>query len=98
MMIFTYDEDGIIATDQMPNGVSMTAAYYQKFIHSVFTCKFENFGPKKMRAVCQYGRRIYIRMLRNQSSICSLITRGKHFAIQLIPLIRVHLTSTFFQN
>ncbi len=35
MMIFVYDKDGIIATMRVPNGITMTVAYYQKFILSV---------------------------------------------------------------
>ncbi len=46
-MIFAYDKDGIIATDQTRNGVTMTDAYYQKFIRSVLYNKFENFSLKK---------------------------------------------------
>ncbi len=33
MMILAYDKDGIIMTDRVPNGITITAAYYQKFIH-----------------------------------------------------------------
>ncbi len=35
IMIFEYDIDGIIATDQVPNGIIVTDAFYQKFIRSV---------------------------------------------------------------
>ncbi len=34
MMILVYDKDGIIVTDPVPNGITMTAAYYQKVIIS----------------------------------------------------------------
>ncbi len=34
-MIFVYDKVGIIVTDRVPNGITVTAAYYQKFICSV---------------------------------------------------------------
>ncbi len=35
MTIFVYDKDGIIVTDQVPNSITVTAVYYQKFICSV---------------------------------------------------------------
>ncbi len=33
-MIFAYDKDGITATEWVPNDVTVTAAYNQKFIRS----------------------------------------------------------------
>ncbi len=42
VVIFVYDKDGIIVTNQVLNGITMIAAYYQKFIHSVL-------GPQTLK-------------------------------------------------
>ncbi len=52
MMIFVYDKDGIIATDRVSNGITVTAAYYQKFIRSVLHPQIRKLRPKKLTLVC----------------------------------------------
>ncbi len=48
IMIFVHDKDGIIAADQVPNGVLLTAAYYQKFIFSVLRPQSSKLRPEKI--------------------------------------------------
>ncbi len=48
MMIFAYDKDGIIVTDQVPKSNTTTAAYYQKFICSVLLPQIQKLGAKKI--------------------------------------------------
>ncbi len=86
------DKDGIIATDRVPNGITVTAAYYQKFIQYRVP-NLKTSVKKKLTAVCQYCKIMRTHMLHNQLSIYSLITYGKHFTIHLIG--RVCRTSTF---
>jgi transposase len=35
MMIIVYDKNGVIATDKVPPGSAVTAAYYRKFLQDV---------------------------------------------------------------
>ncbi len=93
MIVFAYDKDGIIAIDWVPNGITVSAAYCQKFIRSVLCRKFENYS-KKLTVMLSILHDNSHRMLRNQLLIYSLIT-WKHFSIHLIASVWVHLTSTF---
>ncbi len=52
--------------------------FVQNCIH-----KFDNFGLKKLTAVCQYCTIMRAHVLRNQSLLYLLITHGKHFTIHL---------------
>ncbi len=47
-MILGYGKDNIIATDQVPNGITMTAAYYQKFTYSVLCPQIQKLRPRKI--------------------------------------------------
>ncbi len=47
LITFVYDKHSIIVTAQVPNGISATAAYYQKFIHSVFYPQIRKLFPEK---------------------------------------------------
>ncbi len=97
-MIFAYDKHSINANDWVSNGVPWLMHTPKSLCFQYCTHKLENLGSKKLTTVCHYCTIMYTCMLRNQSSIYSLITHGKHFSIYFIASIRVCLTSTFFQN
>jgi len=40
MMIMAYDKNGVIATDRVPPGSTVTAAYYRKFLQDVCVQRF----------------------------------------------------------
>ncbi len=66
-MISTYNKASIIATDRVPNGITMNAAYYQKFIRSALRPQIQKFWPKKLTVVFQYSIIMRARMLRTSS-------------------------------
>ncbi len=47
-MIFAYNKDGIIATDRVPNGITVIAACYQKFTGSVLRPQIRKLRPEKI--------------------------------------------------
>ncbi len=51
MIIFVYNKDGIIVADWVPNGITVTATYYQKFIHSVLHPQIWKLRPEQIDSV-----------------------------------------------
>jgi histone-lysine N-methyltransferase SETMAR len=50
MMIMAYDKNGVIATDRVPPGSTVTAAYYRKFLQEVLCPKIRRKRPAMFAA------------------------------------------------
>lgn len=50
MMIFAYDTRGVIATDRVPTGTSVTGAYYKNFLQNVLRPKIRQLRPGMLQS------------------------------------------------
>lgn len=50
MMIFAYDKRGVIATDRVPKGTSVTGAYYKNFLQNVLRPKIRKLRPGMLQS------------------------------------------------
>ncbi len=97
MMIFAYDKDGIIATDQVPNGITATATHDQKFIRSVLRPQIWKLQPKKTDSGVSIPHNAHQHVAQPVVDLFIDYTR-ETFCHPLWASIWVHLTLTFFQN
>jgi len=57
MMIMAYDKNGMIATDRVPPGSAVTAAYYRKFLQDVLRIKIRQKQVNHFRSRCPHFAR-----------------------------------------
>jgi hypothetical protein len=50
MVIMAFDHEGVIATDRVPVGVSVTAGYYATFLHKKLRQKIRQNRPHLMES------------------------------------------------
>jgi hypothetical protein len=57
MMIMAHDKKGVIATDRVPPGCTVTAAYYRKFLQDVLRPKIRQKVIRHVRSPCPHFAR-----------------------------------------
>jgi len=55
MMIMAYDKNGVMATDRMPPGSTVTAAYYRKLLQDVLRPKIRQRSPPCSQPVSSFS-------------------------------------------